>query len=245
MASLASGATFSPKVTVTAPATATTLTNSDYGAWATEWLTRTVGSPVNTTVVDPSLITPIATARTAGVGWSGDLRGNVTVVPGRFATRSFAIQDSTGGIYVYPAASSCLLIALGDVVQVNGTIKDYNGLLEVDPVVSINRIGSGVVPAPVITDTASVGSNQGKLVQVTGTATWSGSPPGPAGGNFGFSITDDSGTVAGYRYGLTGIDMRGLYQRRYDPDNRFQRRVQCSPNQPALPERSSSTRRLP
>jgi uncharacterized protein YdeI (BOF family) len=62
----------------------------------------------------------------------------------------------------------------------------------------------------VVTDTASVASNQGKLVQVTGTATWTGSPPNSTGNNFTFYITDDSGTSTAYRYKSTGIDMTGF-----------------------------------
>lgn len=210
--SLASGATFSPRVGVTAPSTAGTLTNSDYGAWATEWLTRTVGSPVNTTVLDPSLVTPIATARAVGDGWIGTVRGNVTVPRGMISSstsRSFNIQDSTGGIYVYPSSSSPT-IALGDLVEVSGTIDNYNGLLEISPVTSVIRLGPGVPPAAVITDTAAVGSNQGKLVQVTGTATWSGSPPTPGASNFSLTITDDSGPIVVYVYKTTGIDMRSF-----------------------------------
>ncbi len=209
--SLDSGATFSPRVGVTAPGAATTLTNSDYGAWAAEWLTRTTGSPVNTLVFDPSTITPIGTARAAGVGWTGTLRGNVTVPKGIISTRPFNIQDSTGGIYVYPASTAVIpAMTYGDVIQVSGTIKNFNGLLELDPVTSITWISSGAEPAPVVTDVASVASNQGKLVQVTGTATWSGSPPGSGGNNFSFSITDDSGTIVSYRYKTTGIDMTGF-----------------------------------
>lgn len=209
VASLASGASITRMVTVTAPSTATVLTNADFGAWATEWLTRTVGSPVNTTVI---FITPIADARAVGDGWIGTVRGNVTVPRGMISSstsRSFNIQDSTGGIYVYPSSSSPT-IALGDLVEVSGTIDNYNGLLEISPVTSVTRLGPGAPPAAVITDTAAVGSNQGKLVQVTGTATWSGSPPTPGASNFSLTITDDSGPIVVYVYKTTGIDMRSF-----------------------------------
>ncbi len=209
--SLAYGATFSPLITVTAPVSETTLTNSDYGAWASEWTTRTVGSPVNTTVVDPNAITPIATARAFGALWEGTIQGNVTVPQNVFATRSFAIQDSTGGMYIYPAVGVTVPpIALGDVVRVSGRIKNYNNLLEFDPVFSVTRISSGVAPAPEIVATSAVTPTQGKLVQVTGTATWTGTAPGPTGGNFTFYLNDGSGRVAAYRYGKTGIDMTGF-----------------------------------
>ena len=46
---LANGASISQTVSVVAPGTPVTLTNTDYGVWASNWLTRSVGSPVNTT----------------------------------------------------------------------------------------------------------------------------------------------------------------------------------------------------
>ncbi len=47
---LANGASISQTVSVVAPGTPVTLTNADYGVWASNWLTRSVGSPVDTTV---------------------------------------------------------------------------------------------------------------------------------------------------------------------------------------------------
>lgn len=208
---LADGATADRTVAVSAPASQATLTNSDYGVNASNWLTRTVGSPVVTTVINPTIITPIGTARTAGVGWTGTLRGNVTVPPGIYRTNAFVIQDDTGGMYIYTGSKSLPPMVLGDVVQVYGTLKDYNGLLEMDPTNSITWIDSGPVPAPAPTATGSVNSTQGKLIQISGTATWSTIPPAPGAGDWsGISINDGSGAVTVFVDKDTLIDMRGF-----------------------------------
>ena len=113
-------------------------------------------------------IITIAEARSKPLGTNVDVQGNVTVVPGTY-DNGFAIQDSTGGIYVYPS-QQLTGISLGDVVEVQGSLKDYNGLLEISPVTSINKISSGTCPAPKILTLDQVNeSNEGLLVQVSGT----------------------------------------------------------------------------
>jgi uncharacterized repeat protein (TIGR01451 family) len=156
-------------VSVIAPDAETTLVNSNYGLRATEWPTFTTGDPVSTIVSAPLAITPIADARAAGDGWSGLIQGNVTVVPGMIANNSFAIQDDTAGIYVYPSVAPPM--ALGDLVQVEGTVDNYNGLLEMSPVTNITVIGPGTPPEPTLTQTGSVADTQGLLVQLEGTVT--------------------------------------------------------------------------
>ncbi|MBN2147031.1 MAG: DUF11 domain-containing protein [Anaerolineales bacterium] len=187
-----------------------TMLNHDYGVHASNWITFTMGNPVTTTVIDPYAATPIAVARAAGVGWTGSLRGNVTVPPDIFRSNVFVIQDDTGGMYIYDYLYRDLPpMDLGDDVLINGTIKDYNGLLEIDPLSTVTWIGPGTPPAPLITDTAHIASTQGWLIQVIGTATWSGTPPAP-GTDWEFTINDGSGPVAVFVDKDTGIDMRGF-----------------------------------
>jgi len=208
MASLADGAAVTRTVQVTAPDTATTLVNSDYGVRAGDWTTRTVGSPVNTVVKEPLQLVPIGTARGYGAGWTGAMQGQVTVAPGMFAGNTFAIQDDTGGIYVYAGTYTLPPMALGDTVLVTGTLKLYNGLLEVDPVTGIVNLGAGTVPDPTPTPTGDVDPTQGLLIEVSGTATWSTTPPAPGASNWTFTINDDSGEVAVFVDKDTQIDMR-------------------------------------
>ncbi len=199
---MADGTTAIRTVTVTAPSMQTTLVNEVYGVWASNWIIGTLGAPVSTIVNAPLPITPIAEARAAGAGWYGTVQGNVYVLPGTFAARSFAIQDATGGLYIYPASTVVRPpMVLGDVVQVKGTIKNYNGLLEMDPVESIVWIDSGTVPDPLVTPTGNLAPTQGKLVQIEGTAlSMSGT------GNKTILFNDGSGQTSVYIYTLSGID---------------------------------------
>jgi uncharacterized repeat protein (TIGR01451 family) len=197
-------------IKVTAPITEGILTNSDYGVWASNWLTRTVDGPVITTVKDPYAITPIGTARAAGQGWYGTLQGNVTVPLGIFSStyQSFVIQDDTGGIYIYaPYGKSLPPMVLGDVIQVYGKIKNYSGMLEIDPLYTATWIDSGTVPAPLATATSAVNGTQGKLIQITGTASWSEDPPDPGDDDWSFSLNDGSGAVTVFVDKDTNIDM--------------------------------------
>ena len=161
---------------------------------------------------DPDAVTPIDVARTYGNGWVGTIEGNVTLTTQLFASRdSFSVQDSTGGMYIYPAYGyTAPPMVLGDLVQVKGTIKNFNGLLEFDPVASVTWIDSGSVPAPLVTATGSVAPTQGKLITVEGTVTIPGTPPVPGANHYTFYINDGSGQVTVYVYKLTNIDMRSF-----------------------------------
>jgi len=147
----------------------------------------------------PADVTPIGTARCAGTGWSGSLQGNVTVPPGVYRNNAFAIQDATGGMYIYVASGSIPTMVLGDDVQVTGTLKNYNGLLEMDPTTAIVRIGSGSVPAPQVISTSAtiVSATQGLLVQVSGTATWS--TPQTLGSDWSLNLDDGSAATTTVR----------------------------------------------
>ena len=206
VSTLDDGAKVDRTVSVTAPETETSLINEDYGFSATEWPVFTSGDPVTTIVSTPLEVTPIGEARAAGAGWSGLVQGNVTVVPGKIATSTFNIQDATGGIYIYPSIAVPPML-LGDVVQVEGTISDYNGLLELSSVTRIEVMSPGTPPDPVSSPTGSIADYQGMLVQVEGTVT-SITPPG---GNVTINIDDGSGNAVVYIYtSRTGIVTTGI-----------------------------------
>ena len=165
-----------------------------------------------TTYYDQNAITPIAVARAAGVGWTGTIQGNVTVLTGLLGTRSFTIQDATGGMYVYPNSGSTIpTMAMGDVVKVKGTINLYGTMLqELVPstLTSIKWISTGAIPAPLEVATGSIGPTQGKLIQVEGTVTWTGTPT--PGTNYTIRINDGSGLLDVYIYRLTNISVSGF-----------------------------------
>ncbi len=83
-------------------------------------------------------------------------------------------QDATGGIAVYPGTGSVAdfpeSVNRGDRVEISGTLKSFNGLLEIDPVTSFNVISSGnMLPEPlVITPNGINEENESKLLRVNG-----------------------------------------------------------------------------
>ncbi len=183
-ASLANGDALTYTIVVTAPAVSVMLNNSEYAAWASNWLTHETGAAVQTAVLASGGITPIAVARAVGAGWSGSLQGKVTVPPGIYRGNAFVIQDDTGGLYIYTGSFTLPQIALGDTVRVTGTLTLYSGQLQMDPMTGIANLGSGTPPDPRSLTTGAVAANEGWLARVTGTATWTGTPPVPGVSNF-------------------------------------------------------------
>ncbi len=78
----------------------------------------------------------IAEARAYPIGSSATVQGIVTSPNFGGYYTSYTIQDSTAGIVVYASSSAIdppATLALGDKVEVTGTIVEYNGLLEISP----------------------------------------------------------------------------------------------------------------
>lgn len=75
------------------------------------------------------------------------------------------IQDETGGLPVY-GTGSVGIINRGDSVEVTGQLKDFNGLLEIDPITNVNHFGAGVeIPAWNITIADMGETFEGRLLQ--------------------------------------------------------------------------------
>lgn len=115
---------------------------------------------------------PIGAARQQALGAGVTVRGVVTVPTGAFNTdRSFALQDDTGGLYVYRAGGIGQALAVGDEVCVTGRLADYHGLLELMPATpaQVVRLGRATVPAPrTVAPTAIGKANEGLLISVAG-----------------------------------------------------------------------------
>jgi phosphatidylserine/phosphatidylglycerophosphate/cardiolipin synthase-like enzyme len=89
----------------------------------------------------------ISDARALGVGSAVRVSGVITVA-NEFAGPPAYIQDSTGGVAVfnYNFVTSA---KVGDIWEVGGTLKDFNGLLEIDPLTDSVKISSNNPrPAP-------------------------------------------------------------------------------------------------
>lgn len=97
-----------------------------------------------------------ATVTVVGVSADGgELRNNIRY-----------IQDETGGI---PVFGNDLIgnVDRGDSIIVTGVLKDYNGLLEVDPITSWEHRGSGTMIAPWNINMESVGETyEGRLIRI-------------------------------------------------------------------------------
>ncbi len=84
------------------------------------------------------------------------------------------IQDATGAIPAYPGTGSAAnfpeSVERGDLVQITGVLKIYNGLLEIDPINSYSVISSGnPVPNPLeVTPNGVNEANEAKLLKING-----------------------------------------------------------------------------
>jgi hypothetical protein len=88
------------------------------------------------------------------------------------------VQDGESGLALYalPARVPGFdELHAGDSVQATGQLKNYNGLLEMDPVMAVHKVTGGRplralrVPASALTS-AFVEANEGRLVEITGVA---------------------------------------------------------------------------
>ncbi|MES1259520.1 MAG: SdrD B-like domain-containing protein, partial [Gemmatimonadota bacterium] len=94
-----------------------------------------------------NLLTPIAAARTAGAGATVAFVGVATQNAALFANNNLYVQDATGGVLVFGAATAG--IQAGDTVRVIGVITIFNGEVEVAGTgLSVTKVGTGAVPAP-------------------------------------------------------------------------------------------------
>ena len=106
----------------------------------------------------------IATARAQGVGATVSITGVVTngdeLGPIRY------IEDGTGGLGLYdPTALAGVL--RGDEITVTGTLVDYNGLMEMNPVTVNSTITTGNAVTPQIVTPIQVGENtESQLIQI-------------------------------------------------------------------------------
>jgi hypothetical protein len=158
---------------------------------------------------------PIGVARSLPLGTVVTIDGVVTVPSGAFSSstfdQGFAIQDSTGGIYVSTSAN--LGFGLRQQVRVTGTLADtvLPGLLVLVDVTDMKQHGSGPKIRPLVVSTGNVNeTTEGSLVHITGTI----SQPVVNDLPFGFIIVvnDGTGDINVFVCASTGINVSGLSQ---------------------------------
>ena len=137
----------------------------------------------------------IDSARTLGVGATVTVKGIVTNGSELGGIRYF--QDATAGIAAYSSSMSGVL--RGDSILITGTIKDYNQLLEMDPVTSFTVLSSGnALPTPVVVTPGQIDeTTEGELVKVNN-AVFTTSPGGTFASNTSYSFTANGQTSKVY-----------------------------------------------
>lgn len=121
-----------------------------------------------------SVVQTIKAAKALGPGATVTVRGVVSNGPELGALRF--VQDGEAGLALYALPTRVPgydELQAGDSLQVSGQLKNYNGLLEMDPVTAVRKISSGhKVRALKVSvkdvSTAFVETNEGRLLEVTG-----------------------------------------------------------------------------
>lgn len=172
----------------------------------------------------------ISVARGMGEGSTVTIQGIATNGPGLGIIRY--IQDDTGAVAAYPGAGSAAnfpdMVQRGDLVQLTGVLKIYNGLLEIDPINSFSIISSGnALPAALEVNPNGINEeNEAKLLKVSGVVF---DAPGSvfSVGTYGFSANGESSiiyvrsnhvlvgtTIPSASVNLTGLssEFNGAYQ---------------------------------
>ncbi len=116
---------------------------------------------------------PVAEARIRPLDTEVTVQGVVSVATGVFTDgQSFALQDASGGIYVYAGRGIGQALAAGDTVCISGRLAEHHGLREIlpDSPARVIRLGTGATPpAPQVVQPGQVGeATEGRLVQLTG-----------------------------------------------------------------------------
>ncbi|WP_426491730.1 phospholipase D-like domain-containing protein [Hymenobacter sp. 102] len=95
-------------------------------------------------------VVSVAQARQAGVGATVAVRGVVTNGPELGIIRY--LQDGTGGLAAYSTSAAGFAgLIPGDSIEISGTLKNFNGILELDPVTSVAVLAQGRTIRPAIT----------------------------------------------------------------------------------------------
>ncbi|MGG6309535.1 DUF6359 domain-containing protein [Paenibacillus macerans] len=148
-------------------------------------------------------LSAIASARQAADGTAVTVEGVVTSEPGVFGGQGFYLQDETAGIYVFQTAEG---YHAGDRIRVSATKTLYNGEVELENPVLIEKLGTAPIPQPQVQDAVTDG-NQGQFITLTGVEVRDLVAATPA-GSFEFNAVREDGSSTRIRFdGRTGVTM--------------------------------------
>ncbi|UOQ71255.1 phospholipase D-like domain-containing protein [Hymenobacter cellulosilyticus] len=113
----------------------------------------------------------IASARAKGVGAAVAVRGTVSNGSELGAIRY--LQDKEAGVAAYATTTAFTSLGVGDSIEVRGTLKNFNGILEIDPVTSVTVLGRNRPLTVAEVDVATASSvyaevYESRLVRVNG-----------------------------------------------------------------------------
>ncbi len=173
----------------------------------------------------------IAQARNLGVGNTVTVKGIVTADSTLYPSNGVTVyfQDNTAGLSAYNPGTLLDNVRQGDSIEITGELSQFNQLLQISPVNSVNILSTNnPLPAPISVTLTNgwVQQYESMLVQVNG-VTVNGS--GSFSGNTNYNITDGSNTreirinirtplvgtpIPGSLVNITGIMSRfiGTYQ---------------------------------
>lgn len=173
-------------------------------------------------------VVPLAVARHAELGSVVSVIGSVTVPSGAFDD-GFAIQGLVDGIYVLDASG--VPHAIGDIVEVTGTLVDNYGLLSIQPTSIAFLFRAPVLPARRLRTGAVGEATEGRLLRLQGTMVGPFVDDSPYG--FKLDIDDGSGAVQIFLYPGTGISTAGLVAGAHIEtscfSNQFEATYECDP----------------
>ncbi len=78
------------------------------------------------------LLTNIATVRTGQKGDYAKITGVVSVLPGVFGSQYFYLNNESNGVQIYQSKKDFPPLAVGDMVRVQGTVSEANGIKRVN-----------------------------------------------------------------------------------------------------------------
>jgi hypothetical protein len=162
----------------------------------------------------PPVLT-VKAARALGAGSTVTVRAVVLNGPEMGNIRY--IQDAEAGLALYAQPAKLPGygdLQAGDSLQVTGQLKSYNGLLEMDPIVSFHKLAGGrrlrAVRVPVAqAATAFSEANEGRLMEITGGTqllTPAGTPAGTLAGNANYLLDGQPGVLVRVGMASTGPD---------------------------------------
>jgi FlaG/FlaF family flagellin (archaellin) len=162
----------------------------------------------------PPVLT-VKAARAAGPGATVTLRA--VVLNGAELGNLRFVQDSEAGIALYALASRLpgfSELHAGDSIQVTGQLKNYNGLMEMDPIASFTKLASNVKLRPLRIPVAQAATalseaNECRLLEITGVTRLTnqgGVEASTLAGNANYLLNGTHGTLVRISTNSTGPD---------------------------------------